>query len=203
MNRTRAVLFKTEKEPFRLTPPIARLLLAADLGVDAILAFRFTSAFAARSAESFVKEILQDCLATRAVVVGEGFRFGNRRLGNIETLQSLNIETQVVAPCRVGDKVVSSSRIRTLLRDGQAEEATQLLGRPYTMLGRAHRGAGRGATLNMPTANLVCGRFLAPKYGVYAVRGELDGTTLDGVANFGIRPMYPRDETAVRDALFC
>ena len=88
------------------------------------------------------------------------------------------------------------------MRDGQAEEAAQLLGRPYTMLGRAHRGAGRGATLNMPTANLVCGRFLAPKYGVYAVRGELDGTTLDGVANFGIRPMYPRDEPLLEAHFF-
>ena len=215
-------LFKTEQEPFRLTPPLARLTLAASLGVDGILALRFTPAFAALSAESFVREILQDSLAVDSVVVGEGFRFGNRRLGTVETLRGLGMETHVVPPCRdVSDAIVSSSRIRALLRGGNPQEAAQLLGRPYAMLGRVQHGAGRGAKLKMATANLSCPRFLAPKYGVYAVRGTFlasdlyeasnrqapqqalaPSQTLDGVANFGIRPMYPSRDPLLESHFF-
>ena len=252
-------LFKTEQEPFRLTPPIARLMRAPSFGVDGILALRFTPAFAACTAESFVKEILQEQLAVRAVVVGEGFRFGNRRLGSVDTLRGLGMETEVVPPRRdATGAIVSSSRIRSLLRDGKPQEAAQLLGRPYAMVGRVHRGAGRGAELKMATANLSCPRFLAPKYGVYAVRGTrqaiqgsqgaqgtrqttqgsqgtrqttqgsqgsqgtkqgsqaLQGTggtqgaqqdkpssqTLDGVANFGIRPMYPSPDPLLESHFF-
>ena len=262
-------LFKTEQEPFRLTPPIARLMRAPSFGVDGILALRFTPAFAACTAESFVKEILQEQLAVRAVVVGEGFRFGNRRLGSVDTLRGLGMETEVVPPCRdATGTIVSSSRIRSLLRDGKPQEAAQLLGRPYAMVGRVHRGAGRGAELKMATANLSCPRFLAPKYGVYAVRGTrqaiqgsqgtrqttqgsqgsqgtkqgsqssqgaqgtrqatqgtqgtrqgsqaIQGTggtqgaqqdkpssqTLDGVANFGIRPMYPSPDPLLESHFF-
>lgn len=204
------LVFSPASPPFRLTPPVPRLRRLAALGLDCVLGFRFSHPFAARTAEDFVREDLLGALKLQAVVVGESFRFGAKRAGDIETLKRLGVETLVVPPfCDSGGRVVSSSAIRAHLRDGDAQGAAALLGRPFVLEGRVARGAGRGRGLGMATANLNLaeiggGLYLRPRYGVYAVRAALDGgdTWLDGVANLGITPMFPRHEPVLETHLF-
>src|SRR6202007_1022198 len=94
-----------------------------------------------------------------------------------------------------GDEKISSTLIRRLLKEARPEEAARLLGRPWAVEARVEHGDGRGRTMGFPTANMHLGHCLAPAFGVYAVRvAILDGDKVvarhEGVANFGIRPMY-------------
>jgi riboflavin kinase/FMN adenylyltransferase len=87
--------------------------------------------------------------------------------------------------------VISSSRIRTALQDGDCATATTLLTRPFTVQGVVQHGDKNGRLLGFPTANIDMGHYLRPRYGIYAVKGRLpDGRVLNGAANLGIRPTF-------------
>ncbi|GAA4767308.1 bifunctional riboflavin kinase/FAD synthetase [Stakelama sediminis] len=186
--------FRPATPPFRLTTLDQRERLFGAAGADAMLVFHFDAALAGMSARDFAEHLVH-AIGVSGVVTGQDFTFGKGRQGDTETLRTLGEElgftTATVAPVADGGEVVSSSRIRTLLQAGDPRGAAELLTRPFAMEGVVEQGAKLGRTIGYPTANLVLGPYLRPRYGIYAVRGRLpDGRLLDGVANLGIRPSF-------------
>ncbi len=156
-----------------------RLELIAAAGVDATLVQPFDLPFAALSPEAFVTELLVP-IGTRAVCVGQDFTFGQRRSGDIHTLQALGdkhgFELLVVPPVTVDGMVCSSSKVREFLLAGRLDGAHAILGRAPELEGRVVRGEQRGRTLGFPTANVVPEAELMPHGGIYAGWAErLDG----------------------------
>ncbi|HEX8258304.1 MAG TPA: bifunctional riboflavin kinase/FAD synthetase [Allosphingosinicella sp.] len=192
--------FKPDLPPFRLTTLDQRERLFGAAGADAMIVFRFDAELAATSAEDFVAGRLAGRIGAAGLVTGEDFTFGKGRSGNIEVLRSLGaahgLSVDAVAPVAADGEPVSSSRIRDALQAGDCETAARLLTRPFAIEGVVEHGDKRGRELGYPTANLALGKYLRPRYGVYAVRGRLaDGRVLAGAANLGIRPTFqpPRE----------
>ena len=204
-------------ECFRLTPLRMKARLLADLGVDAFFAVPFDAAMAARDADVFVREVLVEGLGVSALVVGEDFVFGKGRGGNLQTLRregarhGFDVTAFHTVPAAGGQKI-SSTRIREALQQGRPLEAAKLLGRHWAVEARVEHGDGRGRTMGFPTANMHLGHCLAPAFGIYAVRATIfdndqmpDGETgerHDGVASFGVRPMYAVQTPLMETHLF-
>ncbi len=147
--------------------------LLAEAGIDATLTLSFDETLAAMPAQQFVQEILIESLRAKIVVVGEGFRFGNRGLGTVELLRELGskfgFRVFVIPQVTLGGEPVSTTRIRELLDQGKVVAAAALLGRNHTTVGVIEHGLKIGRTIGFPTANLSRdGEGYLPLDGVYA-----------------------------------
>jgi riboflavin kinase/FMN adenylyltransferase len=187
--------FRPDAEPFRLTSLDQRQRLFAEAGADGMIVFGFDAALAATTAEDFVAERLVRLIGAAGVVTGDDFTFGRGRGGNVEVLKRLGqahgLSVDAVGPVEQDGEPVSSSRIREALKAGDCETATRLLTRPFAIEGVVEHGDKRGRTLGYPTANLSLGKYLRPRFGIYAVRGRLPGgVVVGGAANVGIRPTF-------------
>ena len=183
---------------------IAALLAA---GMQRVLLLRFNAALAAMRAEDFVVRVLIARLNVRDVWVGEGFRFGHNRQGDIDLLRRLGrqhgFEVEVAPTVTLDGERVSSSRLRELLAAGDFDAAARLLGRRFTIGGHVVRGAQLGRKLGYPTANLRLGARVAPVGGVFAVRvAGVRATSMPGVASLGVRPMVNGTEPLLEAHLF-
>lgn len=187
-------LFRPSDPHFVLTPPAMKATLIEALGFDAIAEYPFTRDFAQLSAQDFVDRVLIGDLAVSHVVTGFDFHFGQGRQGGPAFLMDAGERggfgvTLVDAFRDEGAHVVSSSRIRGLLEEGDVGEAAGLLGYRFTVESEVIRGAQLGRTLDFPTANMALHGDCALRHGIYAVRfRRADGSLHDGVANFGRRP---------------
>lgn len=184
------------RAPDSLTSLERRLELLREAGVDDVLVIRFTSELAQRTPEQFVDEVLVGELAVVEVVVGQNFRFGKGRAGDVDVLRTLGEQRGFgvsVAPLLELDGApVSSSRIRELIRLGDVAGAARLLGRPASLEGEVVRGDGRGRELGVPTANLgMTTGFVLPAEGVYA--GDVilaDGRRFRAAISVGTNPTF-------------
>ena len=163
------------------------------LGVDRLLRIRFNEQFRGMSAQSFVDDIFVAGLGVRYVVLGDDFRFGADRQGDIELVRErgkkFGFDAVSTPTFEVDGERVSSTRIREALEAADFATAQSLLGRPYSISGRVIYGRQLGAVIGTPTANLELRRLRAPLAGVYTV--EVSGGGLvnaPGVANVGVRP---------------
>ena len=187
--------FVPDAAPFRLTSLDQRQRLFADAGADAMLVFNFDASLAATTAEDFIIKLLVERLGVSAVVTGEDFTFGKGRGGNVGVLRdvgaTLGLTCTAMGPVSDEGGVISSSRIREALLEGDCATANRLLTRPFAVEGVVQHGDKNGRLLGFPTANIDMGNYLRPRYGIYAVRGRLaNGRVLDGAANLGIRPSF-------------
>jgi riboflavin kinase/FMN adenylyltransferase len=204
--------FRPSPDCFRLTPLRTKARLLADLGVDVLFALPFDADMARRSPQDFVENILVKDIGIRGVVVGHDFEFGQKRAGNLGTLRELGAQhgftvTAFDTVTASGDEKISSTLIRQLLKEAKPEQAARLLGHPWMIEARVEHGDARGRTMGFPTANMHLHHCLAPAYGVYAVRvaileGDHAVSRHDGVANFGIRPMYQVNVPLLETHLF-
>lgn len=166
-----------------------RLELLADCGVEDVLVVEFNVETAALSAEDFARGVLAR-IGAEIVVAGEGFRFGNRRSGDLAALRALGFDAREVP--LVGG--ISSSRIRQHAHQGEVAAAARLLGRPLEVDGLVVSGDQRGGTLGFPTANLrIDPALLVPGYGIYAgAVGERRAAV-----SIGVNPHYGGTERRV------
>jgi riboflavin kinase/FMN adenylyltransferase len=205
--------FAPDAPPFRLTRLVTRAALLADLGVDFTLALPFDATMAACEAEDFISDILLAQLGVSAVCVGYDFCFGKGRRGNFAMLQDIGGEVgfdtfateAVLQPDSTSP--FSSSAIRNFLRDGDPEQAAQLMGHAFAIEAEVQKGDQRGRTIGFATANMPLHDYVLPKFGVYAVSAEvLDGAfagqTLKGVANLGMRPTVGTDKPRLESHFF-
>ena len=205
--------FAPEAPPFRLTRLVTRAALLADLGVDFTLALPFDATMAACEAEDFISDILLTQLGVSAVCVGYDFCFGKGRRGNFAMLKDIGGEmgfetfaTEAVLQPN-STSPFSSSAIRNFLRDGDPEQAAQLMGHAFAIEAEVQKGDQRGRTIGFATANMPLHDYVLPKFGVYAVSAEvLDGAfagqTLKGVANLGMRPTVGTDKPRLESHFF-
>lgn len=179
---------RPELAPVRLQDLSAKLRSLRDIGVEQALVLRFDQALCEMPAVRFVQDVLIDGLAATHLVVGDDYRFGFQRQGDLDLLRQMagpggyqvdHLPTVV----RDGDRV-SSTRIREALAVGDLERANDWLGREYALRGRVVHGLKLGRKLGAPTANVALRRPSPLRHGVYCVR--LDGQP--GVANIGMRP---------------
>jgi riboflavin kinase/FMN adenylyltransferase len=188
-------LFQPDLPPFRLTPLRPKLARFAQLGVDATVVLNFNRTLAQTSAEDFVERFLVQALGARYVAIGDNFRFGKGRAGNAGFLcdraRAAGFEVGAVAPQAAPDgSLFASTRIRSLLEEGRTGQASELLGRWFSIDGRVEKGDQRGRTIGFPTANVALGNFLRPLRGGYAMRASFDGKRYDAIANLGLRPTF-------------
>jgi riboflavin kinase/FMN adenylyltransferase len=187
--------------PPSITPFKMKLMLLEMLGIDVVIVARFDLELANITPEEFVKGILVDTIGTKKILVGYNYYFGKNRKGNVEMLiglgEQFGFEVKVLEALKVNDTPVSSSKIRDLIQGGEMEEAAQLLGRNYRLIGKVIWGTGRGKELGYPTANLEILNGLYPKTGVYAVEVVVENKTYAGVANVGYKPTFGKNPLSV------
>jgi riboflavin kinase/FMN adenylyltransferase len=158
-------------------------------GADRVLVLQTTRDLLGLSAAQFYNEILLKSLKIRGLVEGPNFRFGKGREGDVVVLRSFcerdGIPLTVIEPSEIDGVMVSSSLIRQLVTAGDLRKAMQLLGRPHEVIGTVERGAGRGAALGFPTANLAGIATLLPPDGVYAARTTLNAASFPAAVHIG------------------
>jgi len=197
-----------ERAPDSLTTIDRRLELLRAAGADDVVVIEFTRELAAKSAEEFAVEQLVGQLGAVEVVVGQNFRFGRGRSGDVETLRRLGgqygFAVDVVPAVDVGDQHVSSSRIRRAVAGGDLATAARMLGRPYQVSGVVGQGERRGRQLGVPTINLaeVPPQKLLPPDGVYAVAVEYRGGRAGGMMHQGPRPTFDDGRRVLEAHLF-
>jgi len=186
-------VIKPGAAPRLLTDSDRKAQLIASLGVQELVVIGFDAAFAARSAQDFLDDVLVDRLGATHVAVGENFRFGHRAQGDTDLLRSdARFETRIAELVEIDGEIVSSSHIRGLVLGGAVEYAGRLLGDPYTLAGAVAHGDERGRELGYPTANLVPDpAFVTPGHGVYAARATTStGRTHPAAVSIGVRPTF-------------
>lgn len=164
-----------------------------EMGLDVLISYPFTNETKNIKPEDFIKDILVGMLDAKIVVVGNDFRFGSNRSGDVAMLKAMGSSYgfKVIAfdKKRLNSTIISSSSIRKELENGNMEEANLLLGRPYYIHGKVLHGRKIGRTLGMPTTNLTPPQIkLLPPCGVYTSRTIIDGVSYPGMTNIGYKP---------------
>lgn len=191
--------FAPRSAPTRLTSLREKLELLGAKGIGRVHVQRFARDLASMPAEAFVERVLCRALAARWILIGDDFRFGTKRAGDVALLRTLGerfgFEVETVQTIEYAGRRVSSSSIREALSEGDLGRAEALLGRPYSISGRVVRGNQLGRELGFATANIQLQHNRPPLMGIYAVRVHgvhgLDGKpqhARDGVASLGVRP---------------
>lgn len=204
--------FHPSTESFRLTPFRAKARLIAELKADILYAITFDAEMAAKSARDFVLDVLVKGLGVSAIVVGEDFQFGKGRTGDTTLLTEMGrgegFGVTIFKPvAAAGHDKISSTQIRDALKQGKPDLAARLLGHYWSVEARVEHGDKRGRTIGFPTANMKHVDCLKPAFGIYAVRVKVleDDhvvSTHEGVASFGVRPMFAVDTPLLESYLF-
>jgi riboflavin kinase/FMN adenylyltransferase len=184
--------------PPLLVTPARKLELIAAQGMDACVVEPFTAELAGSSPEWFTDELLARGLGVRHIVVGYDFTYGAKRAGNVESLraagQRLGFGVEVVSAVSKDGLVASSTKVREFVLEGNVAGARMLLGRPFDVDGRVVRGAGRGRTIGVPTANVAVDGEILPRPGVYAGLvgrlGDTSGAVHHAAINLGTNPTF-------------
>lgn len=189
----------TESE-FRVTTDEQKFELIRNTGIDSVLALHFDEQVANLEPEAFVERIIDDGLDASRVIVGDNFAFGKNRAGSTADLERLcgdrGIATEICEKIAYGGDVVSSTRIRNALSDGNVGAATDLLGRRHRLAGTVVEGEGRGRNLGFPTANISPDN-LVPADGIYATYLHTpDGKRLPSASSIGTRPTFENSDRA-------
>ena len=187
-------LLRPEQCPVPLTWTERKAQLLHGAGVDWIVAYPTDTALLSLSAQDFFETIVRGTLDSKAMVEGPNFYFGHNREGTIGRLAELSaaagISLDIVPPVEIDGALVSSSRVRQLIAAGDLAAANRLLSQPYRIRGIVTHGAGRGAKIGFPTANLEGIDTLLPAVGVYAGRAWVLGERWPAAINLGTSPTF-------------
>jgi riboflavin kinase / FMN adenylyltransferase len=183
------------REPPLLTTLERKADLIDALGMEALVVLEFTEEFSKWPPEAFVQRVLVEGLQTRHAVVGSNFTFGHGATGTLATLIALGersgFTVEGMGLVELEGRPVSSSSIRESLSAGDLHWPRRALGRRYAVDGRVVAGAGRGADLGYPTANLaVSERLLLPKAGIYAGAAVVRGSRHVAAISVGTSPTF-------------
>jgi riboflavin kinase/FMN adenylyltransferase len=187
-------VLRPDKAPALLMTADQKVEALRRSGMQGLAIVRFTRELSLWEPETFVRTVLVDWLHVTEVWVGANFLFGHERAGTFSVLRSLGarygFRAEKIDPVRYKDFVVSSTRVRRLVSEGRVDEAGALLGHHYFIDGSIVRGAGRGRSIGVPTANLASANELVPPSGVYATLATVDGVVRPSVTNIGLRPTF-------------
>jgi riboflavin kinase/FMN adenylyltransferase len=191
--------------PHHAPPSLSALDRKAELlqgcGVDCVIAYPTDEALLALTPVQFFEGIIRSKLNVLGLVEGPNFFFGRDRAGDIETLHSLcnaaGLSLDVVPALQFGERMVSSSAVRSDIAAGRVSHAVELLGHPYRLQGNVVKGAKRGSDIGFPTANLEQIETLLPGDGVYAGMAQVGGQSFAAAINVGHNPTFGEAERKV------
>lgn len=196
-----ASLLRTQQLPPQLTTISRREELLRRSGVDGVVVIHTTRDLLNQSPEAFFQSLVVGSLQARGMVEGPNFFFGRDRAGNPTMLRRLcdqsAIQCEIAQPETVGDRMVSSTRVRQLLMEGDVAQVGQILTASYRLSGTVISGAGRGRLLGFPTANLGQVATLIPAAGVYACWAMVAGKPIGAAVNIGTNPTFGEAEHKV------
>jgi riboflavin kinase/FMN adenylyltransferase len=179
---------------FQLSRERDKMRLLAATGLDGAIVVRFDAALAATSAQDFIEGILAKQFGIGGAAIGFDFHFGQNRKGSpaylAEEGERLGFAVDIAPPLEDEGRPVSSGAVRAALAEGKVVEAAELLGAPWFASGEVVHGDKRGRELGFPTANIKLDPSCGLKHGIYAVRVGIGDKRHDGVASFGVRPMF-------------
>jgi riboflavin kinase/FMN adenylyltransferase len=186
-------LFAPQTAPTRLTSLREKLELLAGQGIECVHVDRFDRAYANRSPQDFIEQVLLAGLGMRWLLIGDDFRFGARRAGDFALLKEASAKygfgLEAMPTVGHGGVRVSSSAVRAALAAGRLAAAEDLLGRPYSISGRVVHGDKLGRQIGYPTANVQLRHNRPPLSGIFAARTiDGDGAVRYGAASLGLRP---------------
>ena len=195
-------VLKGNGSPFYLTTPEQRADILSSLQVDLAVTLSFNKELAALTADEFIG-LLSENLNLKRLLVGHDFALGRGREGNFEVLGVLGKKyhylLEGLSPLLVAGELVSSSRIRELISQGNVARAAEYLGRRYAVEGKVVPGDGRGRTIGIPTANLeIWEEQLIPARGVYASIADTGSIEVPSVTNIGVRPTFENQSSQPR-----
>jgi len=181
--------------PFYLSTTRAeKMARLAACGVDAVAVIHFDLAYSKTTAADFVQEFLCKKLGITKVIIGHDYVFGQARQGNdaylIEQGRTCGFSVEVIEAFKIDGEIVSSTLIRNYILAGDMKTAARLMGRFYNVAGPVGTGAGRGAGLGFPTANIAPEKDLLPPPGIYAAFVMVDGRRYMGALNIGAKPTF-------------
>ena len=199
-----AVVFTFDPSPTRVLRPDAapeplvwlgrKVEILAKLGADAVFAYPTDIRFLRMEARDFLDDVIRGQFDARAIVEGPNFFFGRNRSGTVDVMRGFcdaaGMKFEVAEPVEVAGQIVSSSRVRSLVMEGRLDEAATMLGRPHRIRGVVVRGAGRGAKIGFPTANVGQIDTLLPGQGIYAARALADGRWHPAAVSLGPNPTF-------------
>lgn len=204
----RLVLYPNDNDLKLLNSLEERIELVEELGVDHMVILPFTKDFSRLTPEEFVKDILVNKLKLKKLIIGYDHRFGKNRRGSFKDMQRFSklydFELEEISAQEISDCTVSSTKIRTALLEGDVQEASVLMGRPYTIRGEVMHGSKKGKELGYPTANIhVDAAYkLIPANGVYAVTIKLAGAEYSGMLNIGDNPTFDDKNWSIEVHIF-
>jgi riboflavin kinase/FMN adenylyltransferase len=190
----RLVLYPDDTELRLLNTFEEKADLLREQGIDHLLRIPFTKEFSQLTSEQFIQKVLIQTINTKKLVIGYDHRFGNNREGRFDQLKANSVnygfEVEEIPKQEVDHVGVSSTKIRTSLLQGEVDQANDLLGSEYSMVGRVVKGEKIGRIIGFPTANLEIEmrHKLIPADGAYAVKVVSNRTTYNGMLNIGYRP---------------
>ncbi len=195
-NHTKSVI--DGKGPSLITCKKQRYDIIQALGVDLVYTMEFNQYIMKLSPEEFVTKVLIEKLNVKAVVVGNDYRFGYMACGDSQTLRELGreygIEVKILEPLYIDGEIVSSTRVRKSILNGDIKLANKLLGRNYSIMGKVVQGKKIGNKLGFPTANMdPLGNYVLPKNGVYRTETIVDGIKYLSVSSVGYNPTFRED----------
>ena len=210
-----SVVFTFDPHPVRLLrpdqapPPLTwtkrKAALLSALGVDYLVAYPTDQELLQLTPDEFFQQIVLEKLGTAALVEGPNFFFGKDRAGDVKTLQTLcdanKVTLEVVQPTEDDGELISSSRVRSAIADGNIDLARRMLTSPYRVRGMVTHGASRGSKIGFPTANLSAIDTLIPGHGVYAGIAHVDGEAFKAAINIGTNPTFGEDDAKVETHL--
>ncbi len=177
------------------------------LGIEREIIFPFREETKRMSAGEFIEKILVERLDAKFICVGQDFRFGKDRSGDIHTLkkyqEKYGYQVEAVKKLTCQEEIISSTKIREFLQAGELEMVNLFLGQEFFVSGKVCEGEELGRNLKSPTANLLTEKDkLLPRFGVYATLSEVDGETYPGVTNVGVKPTVGDFPAGIETHLF-
>jgi len=177
-------------------------------GIEHCLVVTFSYEFSQTPAEKFIRELLYEKVGIKKILIGYDHMFGKNRSGDKSLLdelsEELKFDVERIDALETGEVVISSTKIRNALQNGEIQKANEMLGHEYMLQGTVVKGDQRGKTLGFPTANIVPPdrHKLIPGNGVYLVSSNIDGKNVFGMANIGLRPTFKNDITPTIEVNF-
>ena len=200
--------FENKNENFNIYLQPDKINFLNKFDINIYIEFTFDKNLSALSANQFVENILINKLDIKNVVVGKDFKFGKDRSGNFKILENYskqnNLNVHLVDSIMLSDgsDKYSSSIIRENIKNGEMEKANFALGRFWHMTGEIIEGDKRARKINFPTANLIPGKHILPRKGVYCVEVNFKNEKYLGISNFGERPTVDGSKLLLETHIF-
>ena len=188
------MFFNKKIKNHRLNSTSQKILYLKKEKLDFLILQKFDKNFSNLNYKNFIKKILYQKIKCKYLYVSNNFKFGKNRNGNVKKLLEnqgkFKIKTIITKPFKKDKKIISSSFIRSLIRNGKVEKIKKFLGRNWEIEGKVIQGEQRGRKIGFPTCNIDIQDYVSPKPGVYSVRVNFDNYLKKGIANVGFRPTF-------------